>query len=237
MIKLPAERTPRPPRRPRGRTTHSLPSEDTKRFTDKGLENRARIVNVAAELMFEHGVAATSLKNLRESAGVSGSQLTHYFQDKRDLTRQVVSARHNEVMAFHTQPSLGALDSIDALQAWARACSADAETVYRHGGCVYGSLVGELLEADDELLDELAAGYDQWVELFRHGLEVMRKRGELRPDADPRHLAVSLVVAHQGGTMITYATGSAEPLRAVVNAAVGYVRAFAPTRKSRRPRH
>src|SRR5207249_487790 len=102
-------------------------------------ENRAHIVDVAAELMFERGVAATSLKNLRESAEVSGSQLAHYFQDKRDLTRQVVTARRNEVMDFHTQPELGALDSLDALQAWARACSAEAETVYRRGGCVYGS--------------------------------------------------------------------------------------------------
>jgi hypothetical protein len=55
----------------------------------------------------------------------------------------------------------------------------------------------------------------------------MRRRGDLRPDADPRHLAVSLVAAHQGGAMITYATGDPEPLRVAVNAAVDYVRSFA----------
>ena len=37
---------------------------------------------------------------------------------------------------------------------------ADAEAVYVRGGCVYGSLTGELLEADDGILDDLAAGYD-----------------------------------------------------------------------------
>lgn len=232
----PAERTARPPRRPRGRTTHSLPNDDTRRFTDKGLEIRARIVGVAAKLMFEHGVAATSMKNLRDSTAVSGSQLAHYFHDKRDLTRQVVAARRNDVIAFHSQPQLGALDSLGALRAWAEACVADIETVYRRGGCVYGSLAGELLEADDKVLDELAAGYGEWMELFRHGLVVMRERGELRPDADPRHLAVVLVAAHQGGAMITYVTGSSEPLRAAVNAAADYVRSFTPTRKSRRRR-
>jgi AcrR family transcriptional regulator len=232
----PAERTARPPRRPRGRVAHPVPNEDTQRFTDKGLEIRARIVDVAAKLMFENGVAATSLKSLREAAAVSGSQLAHYFQDKRDLTRQVVAARRNDVMAFHTQPQLGALDSLDALQAWAQACVAEVETVYRRGGCVYGSLAGELLEADDEVLDQLAAGYDQWVKLFRHGLGVMRERGELRPDSDPRHLAVAMVAAHQGGATITYATGSPEPLRSAVTAAVDYVRSFAPARKPRQPR-
>ena len=139
-------------------------------------------------------------------------------------------------MVFHAQPQLGALDSLEALQSWADACIADAEAVYRRGGCVYGSLAGELLEADDDVLNDLAAGYDQWLELFRKGLSAMRRRGDLRPDADPRHLAVALVAAHQGGAMITYATGSGEPMRAAVNAAVDYVRSFASPPKPRRSR-
>jgi Tetracyclin repressor-like, C-terminal domain len=92
----------------------------------------------------------------------------------------------------------------------------DIDTVYRLGGCIYGSLAGELIEADDEVHDDLARGYDQWLELFHAGLAAMRQRGELRADADPRHLAVSLVIAHQGGAMVTHATGDAEPLRVAV---------------------
>ena len=205
-------------------------------FTRKGLATRARIVDVAAQLMFEHGVAGTSIDDLRNTAGVSGSQIAHYFRDKRDLTRQVIAVRLNDVEVFHTQPQLGALDNLEALEAWADACVADVETVYSRGGCVYGSLAGELLEATDDVLDDLAAGYDHWLSLFRTGLTDMRRRGELRPDADPRHLAVALVTAHQGGTMITHATGSAEPASAAVNAAVEYVYSFAPPLKSRRSR-
>jgi hypothetical protein len=74
----------------------------------------------------------------------------------------------------------------------------DIDTVYRLGGCIYGSLAGELIEADDEVHDDLARGYDQWLELFHAGL------------------AVSLVIAHQGGAMVTHATGDAEPLRVAV---------------------
>jgi AcrR family transcriptional regulator len=193
-------------------------------------------VDVAAKLMFEHSVAGTSIDQVRRTATVSGSQIAHYFSDKRDLTRHVIAARRNEVIVFHTQPQLGALDSLEALQAWADACVAHADTVYRRGGCVYGSLAGELREADDEVLDDLAAGYDQWLALFRNGLTAMRGRGTLRPDADPRHLAVALVAAHQGGAIVTYATGSAEPLRTAVNAAVDYVRSFAPHPTQRRSR-
>ena len=61
------------------------------------------------------------------------------------------------------------------------------------------------------------------------GLTEMRRRGELRRDADPRHLAVSLVTAHQGGALLTFITDDAEPLRAALFAAVEYVRSFANT--------
>ena len=206
--------------------------DSTSRLTRKGLATRARIVGVAAGLMFERGVANTSIEEVRNAAGVGGSQISHYFRDKRDLTRQVIASRRADVMDFHTQPRLGALDSLENLQAWADACVADIDTVYRKGGCVYGSLAGELIDSDDDVRDDLAAGYDQWLELFQTGLNAMRRRGALRPEADPRHLAVSLVVAHQGGAMLTHATGDAEPLWVAVNAAVDYVRSFAPQPKA-----
>lgn len=207
-------------------------------FTRKGLATRARIIDAAARLMFERGVANTSIDQVRRAAEVGGSQMSHYFRDKRDLTRHVVDVRRNNVRDFHTQPKFAALDSLDALRAWADACVSDIDPVYRIGGCVYGSLAGELIEADDEIHDDLAAGYDQWIELFRTGLEAMRDRGELRPEADPRHLAVALVAAHQGGAMLTHATGDPQPLRAAVNAAVDYVRSFGaapPPRRGRTP--
>lgn len=213
-----------------------MSDDSTARFTRKGLATRARIVDLAAELMFKLGVAGTSIDDVRNTAAVSGSQISHYFRDKRDLTREVVAARRNDVMAFHAQPQLGALDSFQALQAWADACVANVDAVYRQGGCVYGSLAGELIEADAEIHEDLAAGYDQWLGVLRAGLTAMRRRGELRPDTDPRHLAVSLVAAHQGGAMITYVTGDPEPLRVALNAAVDYVRSFAPTAKTRGPR-
>jgi len=202
---------------------------ETPRFTRKGLATRTRIVDVTAALMFEHGVENTTMETVRDAADVSGSQMSHYFRGKDDLTREVVAARSRNVAEFHTQSQFGALDSVAALQAWADACVADVDDVYRKGGCVYGSLAGELIDADEQTRDDLACGYDQWIALFRSGLSAMKQRGELRPEADPRHLAVSLVVAHQGGAMLTFVTGDPEPLRVNLHAAVEYVRSFIAT--------
>jgi AcrR family transcriptional regulator len=235
----PAERIARKPRRPRDRRARDAEltiAEPGPRFTRKGLATRARIVGQAAELVFERGVSGTSLEDVRTAVNVSGSQLSHYFADKRDLTRQVIALRINDVMDLHTRPQFGHLDNLQALRAWADACIADTPAVYLRGGCVYGSLAGELLEADEGILDDLAAGYDRWLKLFRDGLTTMRRRGDLAEDADPRHLAVALVAAHQGGTMLAHVTGTAEPLTALVNAAVAYVASFRSARSTRTSR-
>jgi AcrR family transcriptional regulator len=230
----PAERVPRPPRRPRDRRAPStVAGEAPARFTRKGLATRARIVDGAADLMFQNGVAGTTLEDVRRTVGVSGSQIAHYFTDKLDLTRQVIAARADDVISFHTQPEMAALESITALRAWADACASQVDTVYLRGGCIYGSLTGELLE-EHAVLDDLAVGYERWLTLFRDGVTTMRSRGELVADADPRHLAVALLAAHQGGTMLSFAMGSREPFVTMVDAAVDYVASFRPT-PARRP--
>lgn len=212
-----------------------MPDDDSSQLTRKGRATRTRIIDAAARLMFTRGVAGTSVDDVRKEAAVSGSQISHYFDDKRDLTRNVINARRDGVLEFHARPELGALDSVAALDAWVEAILADLDPVYRTGGCVFGSLASELVEADDEIHHDLAEGYDRWIELFQRGLTDMRDRGELRPDADPRHLAVCLVAAHQGGALLTFITGDPEPLRAALTSAVDYVRSFAVAPKRRRP--
>lgn len=225
----PTNRTARRRRRARDSRkarVHDGSGSSARRFTQKGLATKMRIVDSAATLMFDRGVVGTSLEDVRTSVGVSGSQLSHYFTDKRELIRQVIAARATNVVSFHTRAALDNLDSLTALRAWADACVADIAPVYLRGGCIYGSLTGELLEADSDVLDELAAGYELWLRLFRDGLTAMRRRGELTTEADPRHLATTLVAAHQGGTMLTYAMQSAAPLQAAITAAVDYVGSF-----------
>jgi AcrR family transcriptional regulator len=221
-----AERQARQPRRTRRTRTRATTDVevDESRFTAKGLTKRTRIVDCAAELMFERGVNGTSLDDVRRSAKVSGSQLAHYFVDKRDLTRHVIASRADDVTSSHPP-----VDSVRQLHAWSDDCCAKAETNYLRGGCVFGSLAGELLESDDGILDDLAAGYDSWLDIFLNGLDGMCQRGDLTGDADPHHLAVVLLAAQQGGAMLTHAMGTTDPLRAAVGAAVEYVASFQAT--------
>ncbi|BBZ71425.1 TetR/AcrR family transcriptional regulator [Mycobacterium paraseoulense] len=204
-------------------------------LTPRGRATYARIVGVAAELVYKRGLHNTGANDVRKAASVSGSQMTHYFKDKRAIVRGVIAWRRNEVIAFHTSGELAGLDSFETLQKWAD-LNVQKQIDMNLGGCTFGSLVGELIPPGGEIRSDVSAVYDEWIALFRTGLTSMRKRGDLRADADPLHLARVLVAAHQGGSLLTQTTRSINPLRDALSAAVDYVHSFAtqPVTASRR---
>lgn len=55
------------------------------RMTSRGTATRTRIVEAAADLVRRNGAAGTSLEAVMLGAGVSKSQLYHYFADKEAL--------------------------------------------------------------------------------------------------------------------------------------------------------
>jgi AcrR family transcriptional regulator len=70
--------------------------------------------------MYENGAANTSFEDVRKAAKASGSQMSHYFADKRSLIRAVIAHQSDAVMANHHDPAIGNLDSIAALRTWAQ---------------------------------------------------------------------------------------------------------------------
>src|SRR5260221_11186398 len=65
-------------------------TSDRPRLTAKGARTRARIVEEAAALIHERGVAGTTLEDVKAAAEVSGSQMYHYFPDKNELVQAVI---------------------------------------------------------------------------------------------------------------------------------------------------
>jgi AcrR family transcriptional regulator len=200
---------------------------DGRRLTRKGRATRERIVTIAADLIFQRGVAGTSIDDVRRAAEVSGSQMTHYFDDKRSLVRAVVAWQADTVIELHQLPVLGELDSFEALDLWGELNIARQKRLACQGGCGFGSLAGELVEQDGETRTDLARGFERWEALFRHGLRLMKQRGELRPDASPDELAVGLLSALQGGMLLSRTMRDIRPLETAVKTMIAHVRSFA----------
>ncbi|MEV4628793.1 TetR family transcriptional regulator [Micromonospora sp. NPDC049523] len=202
-------------------------SPDTpRRLTRKGQATRERILQAATDLIAVHGVAGTGTEDVRKAAGVSGSQIYHYFDSKQALIRAVIT-RQADAAPVPGQPMMGLLDSFDALRAWADAAIERQEQNDGRGECTLGSLAGELSATDEESREDLSKGFLRWQALLHDGLLAMRDRGELHPDADLDELSLALLTALQGGTILGQTMRNTRPLRASMNAALAYVRSFA----------
>lgn len=177
----------------------------------------------ASALMFDRGAAGTSTEDVRVAAGVSSSQLYHYFENKQQLVRAVIAHQTEAVLAAQ-QPLLGRLDSLEALQAWRDLIVNLQKQRDCVGGCPIGSLASELADADPEARQDLAAGFVRWESAIRDGLAAMRDRGELRGDADPELLALGVLAALQGGLLMTQVRRSTAPLEAALDMALDAIR-------------
>ena len=185
-----------------------------KRLTPKGERTRARIVEAAARLIHERGVASTTLDDIRSAAGVSGSQLSHYFSDKDELVRAVVDHQAEIITGNQRQADLG---NPGGLQAWRDMVIADVKGTQGKGGCPLGSLAGQVAETDPQARAGIAAGFEQWSAAIADGLRNLYAAGHLPAGTDPDDLAVTLLAALQGGLLLTQVQQDTRPLETAVD--------------------
>jgi AcrR family transcriptional regulator len=210
--------------------------QDDRRLTAKGRATRDRIVKVAAELILRDGLSALNMDALRKAASVSGSQLAHYFTDKRALIRAVVARQIDVVLDFHRQPKLRALDTFDDFERWIDLNMRYLRRIGYSGTPTYHALAGQLGKSDAAIRGTLAAGYWQWIELLEQAIQRMKNHGVLVAQAEPRKLASVIVSAHQGGATLAFTYRAEWPHADAVRFAVNYLRMFATDPAERVPR-
>jgi TetR/AcrR family transcriptional repressor of nem operon len=191
-------------------------------LTPKGRATRDRIVAAAADLIFEQGVAGTSLQDVQQAARVSGSQMYHYFGDKASLIHAVI-ARQGETLLGKQQPWLSRIDSLQGIRAWRDFVVSTMRRRECRGGCQIGSLASELSDLDPAARSDLAATFQRWISAIRDGLQAMQDRGELRADADVPQLARALMAAAEGGLLLAKTLRDVAPLEAVLDTVIDHI--------------
>lgn len=195
------------------------------RLTPKGEATKQRIIGAAETLFYDRGVARTGNTDLRAAAGVSGSQLNHYFPDRQHLVRAVLDDRTATAAKDHRLPGAGAPPTVTALEAWADAYVAEAAECAK--GCRVGSLLAETLKTGLTDTDDGARAFGEWKSAIERAVAAIQEAGGLDEKADPSALAWSLLGGLQGGLLLLQVTGDAGALRAALDGPLALVRQHA----------
>jgi TetR/AcrR family transcriptional regulator, transcriptional repressor for nem operon len=209
-----------------GNATGAIRVQNGGELTSKGRATRDRIVAAAADLMFEQGVAGTSLQDVQQAARVSGSQLYHYFGDKASLVHAVI-AWQGETVLGRQEPWLSRLDSLPGIRTWRDYVVSTMRRRECRGGCHIGSLASELADLDPAARSDLAATFERWAAAIGDGLQAMQDRGELRADAEVGRLAYALMAAVQGGLLLAKSKRDVAPLEAALDTVISHIASLA----------
>jgi len=211
-------------------------SETDGHLTAKGRAMRDRIVQCAAELIFEAGAREATLDQVRSMVGASKSQLYHYFGDKDELLRAVIDFQGASVIEAQ-QPELGAIDSIASLKRWRDKLVRLSGTHGRIGGCPIGSLANELASHSETHRRALAAHFDRWAALIEDGLQRMQASGRFAPKLDPRTLSTAILTAIQGGLLLSKLQRSSTALGTALDEIIQFIERNSKRPKPRLQRH
>ncbi len=200
-------------------------------ITRRGKVTKGRIVELAAALMYERGVSATTIEDILVASGTGKSQLYHYFSSKEELVAAVLRHQLQQVLQ---EQSLFQLDTWEGIAAWFQAMVDMQQDQRGYRGCPLGSIVSELVDQGELLRSQAADAFTRWESSLGDGLRAMQARGLLRDDADPYALAESTIAVLQGGYFLSSTKRDIRPMRNALAAALGQLKSYAPSSKESR---
>jgi TetR/AcrR family transcriptional repressor of nem operon len=157
---------------------------------------RERLAEAAARVLHEQGVEKTTIADIARAADVPVGNVYYYFKTKDQLVQAAIDTHARTLAGLtasleqrHTTPA----EQLKALvQGWVD----QRETAARHG-CPTGTLCSELDKRDDGGLDRAAAA------LMGRLVDWADARFAAMGRTDHRELAVALVAAYQGISLLT----------------------------------
>jgi len=171
--------------------------------------NREKIIQAAAKLIIEKGVANTSLADIADEVGISKGTLYYYYATKGDLIFDI-SVRHMEHI---TNTIIAWISGHGRDQQPESVLQMVIETVLKSEtrGYIHFYLIQEALSGNHESLKiRFTEEYDRWLDLIEQGLRLI-----LPTDTDFKTIARVLLSTIDGLLMQNLLGQEPLPLREI----------------------
>lgn len=191
-------------------------------LTDKGRSTRQRIVEGAASVIRERGVAATTLDDVLVRTRTSKSQIFHYFPAGKEELLLAVAEHEAALVLSDQQPQLGSLNSWRAWQEWREAVL----DRYRTQGqqCPLNVLVTQLGRNTPGAQAVVSQLLERWQGEIATGIREMQRQRKVSSKLDPDQVAAALLAGIQGGVVVMLSTGSLKHLEAALDVGISNLR-------------
>ena len=176
----------------------------------KGERTRDRLLDLAQEAVIRKGVAATSIEELVEAAGITKSGFFYHFKDKTDLARQLVEryAERNRSLLADMEARAREL-SDDPLHSFLIFLKLFAESteehVSAHPGCMVATVTFQDLMWDGQTRRITTDTVLDWRARFLRWLEEIAEAYPPKAAVELTDLADTLLALTYGGMTLAKA--------------------------------
>jgi AcrR family transcriptional regulator len=158
----------------------------------KGERTREAILDTAAALATQEGLASLSIGRLAEATGMSKSGLFAHFGSKEEL--QLATVDHAAAMFVKEviAPARAAPRGIARVWALCDGMISYAEREVFPGGCFFACTSFEFNNRPGPVRDRIAEMLGNWMSYLEHAVEQAQEAGELDPQLSARETAFQL---------------------------------------------
>jgi AcrR family transcriptional regulator len=158
----------------------------------KGERTREAILDTAAALATQEGLAPLSIGRLAQATGMSKSGLFAHFGSKEEL--QLATVDHAATMFVDEviAPAREAPKGLARVWALCDRMGDYAERQVFPGGCFFAATSAEFNNRPGPVRDRIQEMLGNWLSYLEHAVEQAQAAGEIDPRISPRELAFEL---------------------------------------------
>lgn len=178
----------------------------------KGELTKEKILAKASHLIHKKGFEATTINDLVKATGIKKGCLYFHFSGKDELSLAVLEKARADFFAFLDSILIGKTPGARLNNLFIGILEAQRDMGFT-GGCIFGNTALEMGDKDKRLSDFVRKVFEDITEKVRKAVKTAQIAGQVRKDISDGVLAKHIVMAIEGGIMLTRLEKSERPLK------------------------
>lgn len=176
--------------------------------------NRESLLNQGVVFFMNQGYHGTGLQEILDAVNVPKGSFYNYFSSKEEFGAAVIQHYIEPFisrLSAHLEQSSS--DALGAIRRYFDELIVELEENQFKGGCLLGSLMGEIGSTSDVCQQSLQSAIARYRDLLQSGLAQAQQQGAVRTDKTPAEMADLLINAWQGALLRMQIEKSSAPVK------------------------
>ncbi|MGZ0020364.1 TetR family transcriptional regulator C-terminal domain-containing protein [Nitrosomonas sp. wSCUT-2] len=176
--------------------------------------NRESLLNQGVVFFMNQGYHGTGLQEILDAVNVPKGSFYNYFSSKEEFGAAVIQHYIEPfILRLSTHLQQSGSDALGAIRRYFAELIVELEENKFKGGCLLGSLMGEIGSNSDVCQQSLQSAIARYRDLLQSGLAQAQQQGFVRTDKTPEEMADLLINTWQGALLRMQIEKSSAPVK------------------------